>query len=305
MVTETGYRSGRYIGALTHIGLPYRLDRSGGWAHLRRIGDDFDATGAFPTLWLQEPRLLRHDLDLLAELGCASFVCMLPEPAFDRADGLERIATVRQYVAKPTSDWSPHARRNARKAAGLVDVELADDPLELSGDWCRLYDHLRERHAVDGGFEDFPGRSLVEQLLVPGARVFAARLENGSVVGMLVWMRQRYERKEWAGYALGAYSPGGYSYGASYALFAAAYRHFADEGVDLLDLGRTPQGAAGLERFKLGLGATPATTVCAGRVLRPEFYARLLAQHGTCPDWFPAYRNCSWDLESEDRKTAA
>ena len=304
-MTSGGYRSGRYIGALTHIGLPYRLGLSGGWAHLRRIGDDFDALGAFPTLWLQDPRLLRHDLDNLAELGCASFVCMLPEPAFELTEGLDRVAVVRQYIAKPTSEWSAHARRHARKANGLVQVELAKEPGLYEDDWLRLYEYLRDRHGVDGGFEDFTDRSLVEHLRVPGARVFVARLENGAVVGMLVWMRQRYDGKEWAGYALGAYSPGGYQVGASYALFDAAYRRFAEEGVELLDLGRTPQGAEGLERFKLGLGATPAATVCAGRILRPDLYGRLVKLHGSDPDWFPAYRNCSWELDSVDRETAA
>src|SRR5262249_11249110 len=73
-------------------------------------------------------------------------------------------------------------RRNLAKALKLVQLEHCAQPLEKLDEWCRLYDHLAERHGIHG-IRAFSRSAFEKQLAVPGLIMFRAS-EEGNTVGL-------------------------------------------------------------------------------------------------------------------------
>ena len=249
------YASAAYAQALADAdaGRVLAIPEWPGHAILRPLpGGLVDAAGPYPRTPLSSASRLADGLARLREAGTVSAV-LVPDPmgapsrarlaaAFDHCRPFKT-----HFVAdrRAPGDWpSKHHRqkiRKARRACRVERVRLCD----RLADWTRLYAGLASRHAITGAADFTPAyvRALADD---PAYATFAA-WKDGRVVAMAIWF-------EWAGaaaYHLGASDEAGYAVGASYAIFDAAFEHYAD--VERFDLG----GAAGIApRPGAGLAAS-------------------------------------------------
>lgn len=301
----SGYRSAAYARAFAHVagmGEARELPRSGGWILVRDIPgtDRRDAMGCYPLFSCRDGSALAADLkdpDTIGRDLVALSLVTDPFCDFGGPDGLRRAFPdlVRPFkehfvvdLAVPESERvSEHHRRNARRAAQLLTVELAANTHTLLDEWHELYGHLIERHGIRG-IAAFSRESFAAQLQVPGLVAFRA-LEGGKPVGITLW----YIQGDAALYHLGAYSPAGYALRASFALFQKALEHFAQVGLRWAGLGSGAgtegQGSDGLRRFKEGWSTGTRTAYLCGRIFDPEAYAEL-AGRAAPTRYFPAYR---------------
>jgi lipid II:glycine glycyltransferase (peptidoglycan interpeptide bridge formation enzyme) len=193
-------------------------------------------------------------------------------------------------LSRPRDEFvSNHHRRNARNALQAVDVETCQDSAQLLEEWIELYEHLIERHRIEG-ISAFSRESFAKQFRVPGIIIFRASL-GGVTVGMTLW----YMQGEVGYYHLGAYSAEGYELRASFALFWTAIKYFADHGSRWLDLGGgagiKPDGTDGLSRFKAGWSTRTRTAYFCGRIFDHEKYCAITKATGiAASSYFPAYR---------------
>jgi hypothetical protein len=170
-----------------------------------------------------------------------------------------------------------------------VTVEICPEPLQVLDEWCALYDHLIERHHIQG-LTRFSREVFATQLTIPGLVVFRARV-NGETAGMLLW----YLHNEVGYYHLGAYNSIGYEQNASFALFWRLIEYFSDSGLKWLNLGAGAgsyhDGQDGLSRFKRGWSTGTRTAYFCGRIFDRQRYREILEQKNIPPtDFFPAYR---------------
>jgi hypothetical protein len=188
-----------------------------------------------------------------------------------------------------TSVISAHHRRNIRKAASQVEVDLCETPTAHVETWCDLYQELIQRHQIHG-IAAFSRGALARQLEVPGIVAFLARRAE-TIVGMLLW----YVHGAVAYYHLAAYNPAGYEVKASFALFGVALDHFTSQGLQWLSLGASAgvHGAAadGLSRFKKGWSTGTRQAYFCGRIFHRARYKELVQERGGATyTYFPAYR---------------
>jgi len=289
------YASAAYAGALADAegGGVLEIPEWGAHAILRPIrGGLIDAAGTYPRTPLTPASRLAHGVSRLRQSGAVSVVLvpdpMCAPPPAELAAAFEHCRPFKtHFVAdrRAAGDWpsKPHRYkiRKARRACQVERLRLAD----ALDDWTGLYGGLTRRHGI-GGAADFTAayfRALADD---PAYQTFAARID-GRIVAMAIW----FAHQDFASYHLGASDAAGYAVGASYAIFDAAFEHYADAA--RFDLG----GAAGLEprpddglvRFKRGFSNAAATAYICGQVLDAAAYARLSAPHGPT-GFFPAYR---------------
>jgi hypothetical protein len=197
------------------------------------------------------------------------------------------------HVVELSENWETkicrHHRRRVRGALSALHVERAQNPDDWLDDWCELYSQLIDHHQIQG-IARFSRESFARQLRTPGIVAFRA-LQQGTNVGMLLW----YVHGPAAYYHLGAFSPAGYSLGASYALFREALAYFATTGIRWAELGAgaglDQHAEDGLTRFKQGWAGETRTAWFCGRVLDRAQYRKLAEDSGTAKSkYFPAYR---------------
>jgi len=297
-----GYAHPAYAAAVADGRPTLRLPGSGGWLVERAVPgvDARDAVGPYPLFacgyWD------RLDADLRALPADLVSVTLVADPFGDHTPALlarvfpDRCVAYKEHMvadlARPTDAIvSAHHRRNVRRAARAVEVEVVATPMALRETWVSLYATLVRRHAIAGPAAFSPS-SLAAQLAVPGIVALRAT-RGGETVGMTLW----YERPDVAYYHLGAYSPAGYDLRAAYALFAAALDHFrgrarwlalgAGAGVDASD-------DDGLTRFKRGWATGTRTAWLCGRILDRQRYGTLAGARASDADvaaaYFPVYR---------------
>jgi hypothetical protein len=294
-----GYASPAYAQALTDLGQPRALPRSGGWLLERSItGTPYrDAMGCYPLFSCADWARLQSDVDDLT--GEVVSLVLVTDP-FGRFDPKMLGSTFPDLVVPfkehfivdlhrpPASLGIAHHRRNVRHALRDLVVEDGVPPAEIGGDWTRLYGQLIARHAIQG-VAAFSPASLLRQLNVPGLLAFRARRDT-ETVGIMLW----YVQSEVAYYHLAAYSDAGYRYRASFGLVWRAIERFADQGVRWLALGAGSGADSSLEdgltRFKRGWATGTRTAYLCGRVCDRERYAALAAARSEQTAWFPAYR---------------
>jgi hypothetical protein len=294
VVGGPAYADGAYVASLADNGDPVHLAGSGGWLLRREVPGTGrqDLMGPYPLLGCTDWSALADDLAgvddrLLSVVAVVDPLgsWQLPdlEAAFpDRLVPFKRhqVRELDRPVVLPTQ----HRRQLARAAAG-VDVEVCATPADHLDDWVALYDHLVARRRLVG-ISAFSRDSFRQQLAVP--RMLALRADRGGVtVGMTLWL----VGGDTAYYHLGASTPAGYQLSASYALFAAAFEHLRELGVERVDLGGSA-GAQhredGLFRFKHGWANAEAPAYLGGRIVDRRAYAELSPPSGSA--WFPAYR---------------
>ena len=178
---------------------------------------------------------------------------------------------------------SKHHRDMVRR--GLRRCDISEVALEQTlGSWRGLYDVLVAKHSIEGT-ANFPD-VYFEKLARLGAVTALLACVDGAVAGMSLWI----SHEGVATSHLAATNALGYASGASYALYAAAFEHFAT--TDVFDLG----GGAGYEddpsdglfRFKQGFANSDVTAMLCGAVLDPTRYRQLSGDRVTA--FFPAYR---------------
>ncbi len=295
-----GYLSPLYAQSFAEIAHVRELPACGGWLLERPIPGtaERDAMGCYPLFCCARWEKFGEDLaELRDEPIAVSFVTdPFGEIAVDKLRGWFPDccrAFKQHFVVDLSRNWeesiSLHHRRRLRDARPQVQVELAGKPLDWLDDWCGLYAGLIERHQIRG-IARFSRESFARQLRVPGIVVLRA-LYRTEVVGMLLW----YLQKDAAYYHLGAFSPLGYTLGASYVLFRESLGHFTALGLRWAGLGagagideRTHDG---LIRFKRGWANDTRTVWFCGRILNRMKYQAIVESSGFPPtEFFPAYR---------------
>ena len=293
-----GYADPAYAASLAEFGEPRALPRCGGSVLVRRTPDlaDADGIGPYPLFACTDWSGLAADLDdLRDELVSVSLVAdpfgnwILEEL---EACFPDLLVPFKEHHIVDLSDsaeggTSSHHRRNARKALRDVDVEIVARTADMLEDWIALYENLVRRHEITGMAAFSP--AAFAALFEVGGMVAIRAVADGETVGATLWLVQN----DVAYYHLGAYSQRGYELKASFALFATALEHFAQEGLAWLSLGA---GAGlgdgegdGLDRFKEGWSTGTRTAHLCGRILSPDRYEEL-SRGVADTSYFPAYR---------------
>jgi len=298
-----GYAHPAYARSLRGFGDPLHLPRSEGWLLKRAIEgfDASDAMGCYPLFSCQDWQSLPDDLEELRE-GLVSVVLVTdPFLGVDPASSAGRfdvLAPFKEHMVvdlgrAPDTFVSSHHRRNIRKAARNVEVEVCEAPSSRGDEWVVLYQRLIARHGIRG-IARFSPESLREQLRVPGTFVLRA-VRGDETVGMSIW----YLRGSVAYYHLAAYSDLGYRVNASFPLFASAIGFFAERAAWLslgAGAGFARDGTDGLTRFKSGWATGTRTAYLAGRVLNSDLYSTIVQARNPAPSsYFPSYRQGEFD----------
>lgn len=292
-----GYRGPAYPHALVHAGRAAPLERSRGWCLLRAIDGTgaCDASGPYPFAVCEDWSRLAEDAAGLA--AAAVSLTLVTDPFADVSQRTLSEAFPdlcrpykQHYVvrlgAPPADD---HHRRNIRAGLRNAVVDVAEPAEDWLPDWIRLYDHLVQRHSIDG-VARFSPESFKRQFRVPG--MLAARATvAGDVVGMTLWAVDGAR----AYYHLGAYDDRGYRARASYAMFSRVFETLAARGVQEVGLGAgagAQASSAGLERFKRGWATGTRQVYLCGRILDPAGYHAACRARGRVGSegFFPAYR---------------
>jgi hypothetical protein len=295
----SGYADLRYAESLSEFGAPRQLARSQGCLLERPLpGGARDLMGPYPLFSCRDWAALPADLEELERRAVS--VVLVADPLGDAAETDLRAAfpdLLRPYKRHQVRDlerpWRApaHHRRQLRRAAAAVEVEICADPPEHLDEWTRLYAELTERHRLVG-IRAFSRSAFAAQLALPG--LLAVRAErNGATVGMALWLVDGSR----AHYHLGAWARAGYEVSASYAAFDTALAQLRDRNVRRVDLGGSAGDGSpgdGLERFKRGWANEERTARLCGRVLDRVSYERLA--RGLTTSWFPAYRSAERDL---------
>jgi hypothetical protein len=289
------YADGAYVRSLSDNGDPVHLVGSGGWLLGREVAGTGrrDLMGPYPLLSCADWGALADDLDRVDDDVLSVVAVADPLGSWDmselRAAFPDHLIPFKRHQVRNLHQPAPlpaHHRRRLSRAARAVDVEVCVEPLEHLDDWVALYDGLITRRRLTG-ISAFSRESFRQQLAVPGMVALRAD-RSGVTVGMTLWLLGG----DTAYYHLGASTPAGYELSASYALFAAAFEHLRELGVERVDLGASA-GAQhrddGLFRFKHGWANAEAPAYLGGRIVDRRGYAALSAAAGTT--WFPAYRS--------------
>ena len=296
----TGYRHPGYAESLQEFGTPLALPHCGGWLLRRQIPacSDRDSMSCYPLFSCLDWSQLEADLEAIGDHLVSVAIVTDPfgnydEPFLKRCFNDLVIPFKTHYVValdRPVNTIvSSHHRRNARKAAKVVSVEVCEPPSQYLDDWVALYQTLIARHAIKG-ISTFSRSAFAKQLNVPGLTAFRA-IHNGKTAGMLLW----YIQGDVGYYHLGAYSSSGYDLNVSFALFWFAIAYFSDMGLQWLNLGA---GAGlqnetddGLSRFKRGWSTNTRTAYFCGRIFNPLRYRQISQAKGLLDTaYFPAYR---------------
>jgi hypothetical protein len=295
----TGYLHPRYAESLTEFGEPLLLPRSGGWLLKRSIpGTPYvDATSCYPLLLCRDWSGLASDLqELDPELVSVTVVTdPLAEPAqsdlqacFDHVEHFKD-HYISDLSRPPNARASRHHRYYARWAQRHgVSVGRCDDPSALLVEWMALYDHLADRHPIEG-LRRFSLKAFREQLSVPGMIAFRATLGTATVA-MQLW----YRHEDRAYSHLQATAPAGYKIRAAYALYAYGLDSLAEECA-VAALGAAAGDAQrrddGLTAFKRGWATGTLPVYLCGRVMDRAAYTELTERtSGSAGSYFPAYR---------------
>ncbi len=292
-----GYADRQYAHSFAEFGVPAHLPTCDGWLLTRPIPNSglFDSSGLYPFFSCRDWHGLPSDLAAHQNNVVSTVIVTDPLMDADCIGGLSEVFDVAPYKKHFLVDLSlqrddgisAHHLRCARNGLRKVTVELCQ-PHAILDDWCRLYQHIVQRHQIVG-IRAFSRNSFDRQLRVPGATLFAA-YDHGKLIG-LHW----YLITNDVVYAhLAALDPVAYRLSASYALHYSAIEHFRGK-YRWLVLGSAPDPTnargTGLWEFKQGWASSTVQNYLVrimGNASQYEQLVRAGAQEPT--GYFPAYR---------------
>jgi len=293
------YADPGYARSLSEFGVPRLLPRCGGRVLERAIDGTCarDLMGPYPLFACADWSQLVDDVEDLGD-STVSLVLVVDPLADVEASQLERafpdlLKPFKKHFIRDLhgpASITAHHRRDVRRAARAVEVEICAEPLERLDDWMRLYDELVARHGLVG-ISAFSRASFRRQFALAGMTAFRA-VRRGRTVAMSLWLEDASN----AHYHLAASSREGYEVGASYALVAAALEHLRERGVRWVNLGGVPTAGSpdhGLAYFKRGWASGERPAPLCGRILNQTAYAELAGRgcdSGAASAWFPEYR---------------
>ncbi len=299
-LTVTGpmlaYSDPAYAASLREFGTPRLLPASGGWLLERAVpsSNDRDAMGCYPLFSAPHWDGLPDDLRALAP-ELVSLV-LVTDPFGDvSASMLEGVPGVRLVpwkdhfvidVQQPLATIGDQGqRRNARRAARSLQIEVADDPMQYVDDWVQLYSNLSARFGLTG-LRAMSPTALAEQLQLSGAQLIVARQE-GIVVAAHVYL----QRDDVAYLHLVGVTDEAYRLQAAAGLTACAVEFFSARAQWLslgAGAGATASDEDGLSVFKRRWATHTRPTWLLSAVLDAPRYERLSVNVST--GYFPAYR---------------
>ena len=250
----------------------------------------FDAMGPYPLSPVTSVDRAGDDFAILAAHQIVSLVLVIdpmrgPAP-LAMAEVFDPVTPFKDHFVRELGLDQPYSRhhraevRRAYRACETRIVRLAD----YLDDWSSLYEALRLKHQIGGiqAFDNqyFDNLAKLEPFMV-------AAFIDGALVSAHIWICHD-------GYAyshLAASSAEGYRQSAAYAVYDHSFRHFAEQGVGMVNLG----GGAGIGAPSQGLtylkqGFSTGTLPCylCGKIIDPAVYAMLSKDRQT--GFFPAYR---------------
>ena len=250
----------------------------------------FDGMGPYPLSSLTAVDRARDDFAILAAHQIVSLILVIdpmrgPTP-LALAQVFDQVTPFNDhFVREPGLDqpYSRHHRAEVRRAFRVCETRIVrlGDYLD---DWSSLYEALRLKHQI-GGIQAFD-RQYFDKLAALEPFMMAAFID-GALVSAHIWFcHDGYTYSH-----LAASSPEGYRQSAAYAVYDHSFRHFADQGVRMVNLG----GGAGIAAPSQGLtylkqGFSTGTLPCylCGKIIDPAVYAMLSKDRQT--GFFPAYR---------------
>jgi len=250
----------------------------------------FDAIGVYPLCPIAENADLEKDFLDLKKDGIISLV-LVADPFFQpQLEKLQKFfSSVSPYKEHYLHDfslnnnYSKHHRYEIKKAVKLCETRrlVLVDHLD---EWYMLYRNLMEKHEITGiqGFS----RNYFSKICALDPITFGA-FSEGTLISAHIWF-------EYNGYIyshLAASSEIGYQTSASYAVYAASLKYFAESGAKTLDLGAgagASKASKGLSFLKKGFSNTSKTCYLCCKILDEEKYMKLSA--GKNINYFPAYR---------------
>lgn len=298
-IIGAGYAHALYAKSLSEFGRPLGLPRCGGWLLERKI-PDFpyrDAMGCYPLFSCSDWSKLHEDLENIGDRLVS--VALVTDPFGEYDEGYLKqcfgaVIPFKEHfvidLGRPPESFVSKSHLSKSKEASLrVRSEREKDPIQLSSQWCKLYNNLIDRHNIRG-IAAFSPKAFDRQLRVPGIEAFSATHKD-EIVGMTLW----YVHQKDGYYHLGAYSEQGYQLQASFAMFSFAIKYFADLGLRQLLLGAgaglKSDGGDGLTRFKKGWSTGIRKAYFCGRIFDPAKYDEIVKAKGAAGvDYFPAYR---------------
>jgi len=287
------YRSPAYAHALAARGpvLPVAPWGTGVLARAIPGAGRQDATGFYPLASIAPDADLPAGLDALRAKGLVSVVGVRDPfdappldrfiAAFDLCRPFKTHFVIDRVLGPPR--YTDHHEAEVRRAHRRCTVAAVPLSNHLA-DWQRLYNGLVERHRVTGT-ACFSPEHFARLATLDALTAFAG-VADGRIIAMALWLRGG----EVAYNHLGASDAEGYRRAASYALYDAAIRHFAD--CRILDLGGNAGPADaddGLSRFKRGFANATATAHLFGAVLDRPAYTAFCAGRPEAAH-FPVYR---------------
>ena len=297
----SGYKSKHYAQAFAHIGEIQHLSKSKSWVIERNIEDSqySDVIGCYPLFSCSNWDKLSEDLQGFSNRAIAFSLVTDPFGDFNEADLKSTFPDVckpfkTHYILDLEQDIKSVVKsnhlRNAKKAFKKLDIERVAQPLECLDSWTTLYDHLVQRHNIQG-IASFSVDAFKQQFETPGLIVYRALLD-GKVSGMVLF----YEMDSTVYYHLGAYSQDGYENRASFGIFLKAINDFKSRNMKWLNLGSgagtSDANDDGLVRFKKGWASETRTAWFCGKILNHSAYQDLASKTGSLSaSFFPAYRN--------------
>ncbi len=276
-----------YAGALTNIGTPEIHPGRRLFVLRRPIGQTalFDGVGPWPYLWIDG----RGDIDALHE-GYRHLVTLavvtqpghVPQVPGDGATLLKQHFVYDPSLPPPALSTRTRLRLRQSEAVGAFEA-VNDRASRLA--MVDIYDGLKRRRRLEGGFFDYPRRHFEIIADLPGSVFF--RTANAAGTGAMACGVLYGDMLQILHTAISA---DGLRWNASYLLMYGLQAFARDRGVRLLTGGMPDSGSDGLRIFKQRWANSFAPVYLLRIVNDPERYRALSAPRATPTPYFPAYR---------------
>lgn len=293
-----GYGHPDYADSLAEFGVPRELPECGGWVLERPIPgcQQHDAMGCYPLFFCNDWSRLYSDLRSLEGKFVAVSMVTDPLGKYSESQLHQCFDVVIPFKKHFVTDLgvpielviSKHHRRYLKKSLEKINVEVCTEPIRFLDEWTGLYGALADKFQARG-VRAFSRKAFAKQLSIPGIVMFRALYQGDVVAAHLHYLQGSVCYGHLAGI-----NAVGHELMASYALYSAVIKYFADKANSIVwggSSGLKASGSDGLAQFKQGWSTGTKTSYFCGRILDKEKYAEIVSASGMeATNYFPAYR---------------